>query len=124
MPYFDWDEWAINFTLDAHRLGSSPEQIHHELYTSGYFRLRLVTVEQCLRLHGHDISITEPVYYPEVNNGIAWNDLADLFTLSAYCTGFSADQICQELLHYGYDVILAQVISSLHAQGIVWVRIC
>lgn len=118
MSHSDWDTRAINFTLSAHTAGRSPAQIHAQLVVNGYHLLRLITVEQCLRLHGRDIPLALPTYPPENYQGIDWNGLADNFALSAFCAGFSANQIWQQLLEKGYVVSLAQVVCSLQAQGI------
>lgn len=123
MEYYDWDERAMNFTVAAYERGYSAQQIHNQLFANGYRRLRLVTVEQCLRLHGHDLPLTLPIYYPEANNGITWNEVAHTFTLSAYLAGYSADQITQQLIDGGYNVVLAQITASLHAHGFQDVRI-
>lgn len=122
MSYFEWGTSAINFTVLAYQMGHSPAQIHSQLVANGYLRLRLVTVEQCLRMNGYDIPLNDTIYYPEMNHGILWNDLADRFTLSAYQIGQSADQILQQLMRYGYNATLDQVISSLEEQGFERIR--
>lgn len=122
MSYFDWDNNAISFTLLAYQIGCSPTRIHSQLVANGYLRLRLVTVEQCLRMNGYDIPLNDIIYYPEMNHGILWNDLAHQFTLSAYRLGQSADQILQQLMQNGYNVILDQVVNSLEAQGFQRIR--
>lgn len=122
MSYFDWDDRAISLTLAAYKIGRSPIQIHTQLVAQGYLRLRLVTVEQCLRMDGHDIPITYPIHYPENNHGIIWNDLAHAYTLSAYLLNESADEILQDLMQAGYNVLLRQVVASLHIHGFQNVR--
>lgn len=122
MSHFDWNDRAIAFTLAAYKVGRSPIQIHAQLVAQGYLRLRLVTVEQCLRMNGYDIPITYPIYYPEMNNGIIWNDLAHAYTLSAYLLGESADEILQDLMQSGYNVLLRQVVASLQIHGFQNVR--
>lgn len=123
MSHFDWDDRAIQFTLTAFRVGRSPTQIHAELVAQGYLRLRLVTVEQCLRANGHDIPLTYPIYYPEMNHGIPWNDLTHAYTLSAYLLGNSADEITQALMQSGYCVLLSLVVASLEMHGFQNIRI-
>lgn len=118
MEYFDWDKTAIDFTLNAYQNGHSASEIHSRLFEMGYRRLRLVTVEQCLRLHGHDIPITQPIYYPEMSNGMIWDEVAHNFTLPAYLAGYSADQITQQLKEAGYDVLLSNVLASLEDHGL------
>lgn len=122
MSYFDWDNNSIRFTLLAYQIGHSPAQIHSQLYANGYLRLHLVTVEQCLRMNGYDIPLNGNIYYPEMNHGIMWNDLAHRFSFSAYSLGQSANQILQQLMQSGYNVILDQVVRSLEAQGFQGVR--
>lgn len=122
MSYFDWDQNAIKFTLLAYQIGRSPAQIHSQLFANGYLRLHLVTVEQCLRMNGYDIPLNGQIYYPEMNHGIIWNDLAHRFSYSAYLLGQSANQILQQLMQSGYNVILDQVVRSLEAQGFQGIR--
>lgn len=124
MSSFDWDNNSINFTLLAHQIGQTPPQIHAQLISHGYLRVRLVTIEQCLRMNGYDIPLNGPIYYPEMNNGIMWNEVAHQYTLSAYQLGYSADQISQQLLQSGYNVILRDIVASLQAHGIQNVRTC
>lgn len=123
MSHFDWDDRAINFTLAAHNVGRSPIEIHTQLIALGYLRLRLVTVEQCLRMNGHNIPLSDPIYYPEMNHGILWNDFVHAYTLSAYLLDESADEILQELLQAGYNVRIEQVVASLQLHGFENVRI-
>lgn len=118
MAYYDWDNRAIEFTLNAYQHGSSASEIHSQLVNEGYHRLRLVTVEQCLRIHGHDLPITQPIYYPEMGNGIIWNEVAHHFTLSAYLAGYSPDQITQQLMQAGYNVVLSQIVESLQVHEV------
>lgn len=118
MAYKDWDNDAIEFTLSNYQLSYSTSEIHSQLVARGYRRLRLVTVEQCLRIHGHDLPITQPIYYPEMGNGIIWNEVAHDFTWSAYLAGYSPDQITQQLMQAGYNVVLSQVVESLQVLGV------
>lgn len=118
MAYSDWDNRAIKLTLDAYQQGYSASDIQSQLVDQGYHRLRLVTVEQCLRIHGHDLPITQPIYYPEMGNGIIWNEVAHDFTWSAYLAGYSPDQITQQLMQAGYNVVLSQVVESLQVHGV------
>lgn len=118
MAYSDWDNRAIKLTLDAYQQGYSASDIQSQLVDQGYHRLRLVTVEQCLRIHGHDLPITQPIYYPEMGNGIIWNKVAHNFTWSAYLAGYSPDQITQQLMQAGYNVLLSQVVESLQVHGV------
>lgn len=118
MAYYDWNNSAIEFTLQAYELGYSASKIHSQLVDLGYHRLRLVTVEQCLRIHGHDLPITQPIYYPEMGNGIIWNKVAHDFTFSANLAGYSPDQITQQLMQAGYNVVLSQVVESLQVHGV------
>lgn len=118
MAYSDWDNRAIKLTLDAYQQGYSASDIQSQLVDQGYHRLRLITVEQCLRIHGHDLPITQPIYYPEIGNGIIWNEVAHNFTWSAYLAGYSPDQITQQLMQAGYNVVLSQVVESLQVHGV------
>ena len=118
MAYSDWDNRAIKLTLDAYQQGYSASDIQSQLVDQGYHRLRLITVEQCLRIHGHDLPITQPIYYPEIGNGIIWNEVAHNFTWSACLAGYSPDQITQQLMQAGYNVVLSQVVESLQVHGV------
>lgn len=133
MAQLVWDNKAITFTLCAHASGHCPAHIHALLVLHGYTRLQLYTVEQCLRAHGREIDHVNPNYRPPYKqhgaaaivhgDGIAWNDLADRFSISAHRVGFSVIEIWYQMRQRGYAVSAAEVAASLTAQGVSNVRV-
>lgn len=136
--YTEWTERALKYILAANTAGICPFHTHLHLVRSGYVNLKLYTVQQCLRVHGRKIDDVNfhhsnyhwrPLYETSnIPGGIiygycfGWNDLASTFSLSAHRAGFSVYQIWFQLIENGYAVTITEVVASLNAQGIKFVR--